>query len=320
VLDVVLAQVFRGELHVARLEDFAPEVVDQPLVPRERWILALQHLRVRRIGHDGLLRTRGRVVPECDDSYPRFLTFSADVDTSAVSDLAHDFGCVAIVGTNGCGLEQQLEAVLKAVTPSTSPIRFFRDTVGHGDLENSGFLRPDSILAVVVVTDEDDCSIADASLADETSPRYTSEFDMRCIEYEREALHPIARYVDGLRQLRTAHPDRLVFAAITGVPEDLVSDPEAIDYDAILADPRMTPTPHPVLEGRLRPSCEVLGRGFATPPRRIVRVAREFGDAAIVQSICQSSFDGALRAITERLGSIVRRVGCGEEEGGGSGT
>jgi hypothetical protein len=64
----------------------------------------------------------------------------------AGQDLPTTFGCMASVGDTGCGFEQQLEAVYKALhdTPAA----------------NQGFLRPDALLTVVWVTDEDDdCSI-----------------------------------------------------------------------------------------------------------------------------------------------------------------
>jgi hypothetical protein len=59
-------------------------------------------------------------------------------------DLAQTFECMASVGTGGCGFEMQLEAGYQAL---------------HDDIPaNQGFLRLDALLAVVWVTDEDDCS------------------------------------------------------------------------------------------------------------------------------------------------------------------
>ncbi len=54
------------------------------------------------------------------------------------------FTQLASVGSNGCGLEQPLEAMKRALAP---------DHVG-----NAGFLRDSANLAIVIVTDEDDCS------------------------------------------------------------------------------------------------------------------------------------------------------------------
>ncbi len=71
-------------------------------------------------------------------------------------DLATTFGCMASVGDLGCGFEQQLESVYKAL---------------HDNIPaNAGFLRDDAILVVVWVTDEDDdCSIDPSSDLFDTS-------------------------------------------------------------------------------------------------------------------------------------------------------
>jgi hypothetical protein len=60
----------------------------------------------------------------------------------------HAFGCLAVLGDSGCGIEGQLEAARRALD-------------GHRP-ENIGFLRPDSLVAVIFMTDEDDCSIQPA--------------------------------------------------------------------------------------------------------------------------------------------------------------
>jgi len=54
------------------------------------------------------------------------------------------FQCIGLVGDAGCGVEGQLESVRRALD-------------GHL-MENEGFLRPNSVLAVIFITDEDDCS------------------------------------------------------------------------------------------------------------------------------------------------------------------
>lgn len=61
----------------------------------------------------------------------------------AGQDLTKTFTCMASVGSGGCGFEHQLESVFAAL---------------HDQQANAGFLRPDAILAVVFVTNEDDGS------------------------------------------------------------------------------------------------------------------------------------------------------------------
>ena len=55
------------------------------------------------------------------------------------------FKCMALVGDGGCGIEGQLEGAKRALD-------------GHRS-ENAGFLRNNSVLAVIFITDEDDCSV-----------------------------------------------------------------------------------------------------------------------------------------------------------------
>jgi hypothetical protein len=66
--------------------------------------------------------------------------------------LADVFSCLAkAVGVNGCGYEHQLQSLRVALNPQA----------GINDA-NIGFVRPNAYLAIVLVTDEDDCS-ADVS-------------------------------------------------------------------------------------------------------------------------------------------------------------
>jgi len=257
-------------------------------------------------GDDGVLRTTGNtMITGCLATYPPFLGFRP-ADGADPDAFAADVSCVATIGTGGCGFEQQLEAVLKATTPSTSSIAFHMDTSGHADRENMGFLRPDSLLAVVLVTDEEDCSAADPELFSPSSSVYTGELNLRCFNFP-VAVHPVARYVEGLVATRTS-PDLLLYAAIAGVPPRLVEGREVVDFNAILTDPEMQEMIDPTLPTRLRPSCNVPGRGLAFPPRRMVQVGREIearGGNAVVQSICQADFSPAVDAI---LGRIARRL------------
>jgi len=261
-------------------------------------------------GDDGVLRTHGYWWrDECDRHYPRFLEFRADGGRS--ERFVRDFSCVAQVGNEGCGFEQPLEAALKALTPSTSEISFLHGH-GHGDGENAGFVRDDAILAVVVVTDEDDCSVADPGLYDLESERYPYDpmtGNLRCFSYP-EALTSPERYVDGFRRFKASDPDSFFFAAITGVPADLVADPTAIDYDALRDDPRMELRVDPMNPERLAPACDVVDIGFAEPAHRILDVAEGLGESATVRSICDATFSEALGGITSQLGRIIRRRRC----------
>lgn len=252
-------------------------------------------------GDDGILRTRGNIsIAGCMGSYPSFLSYAPGTD---VDGLASDSLCVTDTDTEGCGFEQHLDATLKALTPSSASTTFVMGTRGHGDTDNAGFLRADSLLTIVSLADEDDCSAADPDLFNVSSARYTGDLNFRCFEYP-EAVYPVGRYVDGLTALRPGHAERLVYGAIVGVPVDLVSDADAIDYDTVLADPRMQEGPDPSMPSRPMPSCNVPGRGLAFPPVRFVQVAEGLhaaGAHAVVQSICQEDFTAPVDAILDRV-------------------
>ena len=254
-------------------------------------------------GDDGILRTQGNVaISGCMATYPTFLTARPGVSDPDAT--AEDLRCVADMGTGGCGFEQPLDATLKAITRSSSPVRFFRGTRGHADGANGGFIRDDSLLAVVLLTSEEDCSVADPELFNPSSATYSGNLNLRCFMYPR-AVHPVERYVNGFIDVRTDRPEHLVYAAIVGVPTDLVADPARIDYDVILADERMQERVDPVDPNRLVASCNVPGRGLAFPPRRLVDVARGLSDrgaGTVVQSICQEDLTLPVEAITALIG------------------
>lgn len=89
------------------------------------------------------------------------------------------FQCIAQVGDVGCGLEAHLEGAQRALD-------------GHR-AENQGFLRPDSVLAVLFVADEDDCSASpagrkeydpvssDCPVPDKEAPFLCFNADYRCV-------------------------------------------------------------------------------------------------------------------------------------------
>lgn len=258
------------------------------------------------VGDDGLLRTAGSATDaSCAPTYPSVLEYDLTSPSADPSLFAHDVACVASAGVNGCGFEQPLEAELKALTPSASPLVFFGGASGQGDLANAGLVREGSVLAVINLTDEDDGSSADPELFDPNSSTYAGDLNLR--NYQNpSALHSVLRYVDGLLALR-ADPSRLVFAAVAGVPQDLVADASSIDYSTVLADPRMAITFESGDTGiQVASACTSSSGGRAFPAQRIVQTAQALdasGAATIVQSICDENLDNAVNAIVNRIAS-----------------
>lgn len=283
-------------------------------------------------GDDGVFRTAGNTaVTGCLGAYGPVFNFQPEMGGSP-EDFAFDVGCVASLGTGGCGFEQQLESILKALTPRTAleditaptfvPVGsaraasglerpFYMETQPHGDVENAGFMRDRAVLAIIPVTDEEDCSAHDEQIFNPSGgPFAGTDLNLRCYneDFEQAALHPVSRYVEGYLQLRPT-PASIIYAPITGIPLDLVPAPNArIDWNAILDDERMQYRVDPSNPNRVLPSCNVPLVGEAFPPRRIVRLARDLearGAHVTAQSICQTSYAGALREIIRQISSAL---------------
>jgi hypothetical protein len=275
-------------------------------------------------GRDGTFVKPDEYGLTCEVDYPGFLAFEAGPAAVATVD---SVGCVPLVipqdpsqgGQFGCGFEQPLEASLKALLPKDSDVEFVHGT-GHGDEENAGFLRDNSLLVVVVVSDEDDCSMSDyASFDPEDDANRMTSLNVAC-QNHADRLYDVQRYVEALRNLRP-HNDNVIFAAIGGVPVEKVEDEFRANYDlttdagvtayydAVLADPRMEE--RRMLTGasqRLAPSCTLLApqwnweRFDTRPPRRLVETAKAFGTRSVIGSLCADDA-GAV------VGHLIRTIG-----------
>ncbi|HEY5935330.1 MAG TPA: hypothetical protein VIU61_11860 [Kofleriaceae bacterium] len=144
--------------------------------------------------------------------------------------LADAFSSLADVGFDGCGIEQHLEATRSAL---------------DGHPSNTGFVRDDAYLAIVIIADEDDCSLArsaitegiprDAGWGDAVNFRCTNEgvvCDSPAIPFhdapgtrtdcrpkeDSQLIAPVDRYVDFVKGIKPDSRDVFV-AGIIG-PQD----------------------------------------------------------------------------------------------------
>lgn len=230
-------------------------------------------------GDDGRLHAEG-MRDGCMDSYNAgdcrrarcpWLTHSTEhPDDGSIPDdspIWDDFSCIAELGTSGCGFEQPLESALTALTTQAAP----------GNL-NAGFLRDDSVLVLVFVTDEDDCSAADDHMfdPDQTDP---GPYNVRCA-LRTDLLEPPQRYIEAFKALHPAE-GAIVVAAMVGVPSDgswEPGDPLDVLRELVRTDPE-NPT-------QMMPICEDGVLGLALVPTRIVEVVYGFGERGIIGSIC----------------------------------
>ena len=256
--------------------------------------------RNRDVGDDGcLLHLPSPLVGGCESSYPSFL--ARDPSNALTYDperLAADFACIGTLGTNGCGWEQQLESLRRAVMENQQPGRC-----------NEGFLRPDSVLTIVLVTDENDGSVSPAH------PEFfdQSRTDLGHLGSVRTLLHPemltpVEWFHQRLLSVRPRAVESIVLAGIVGVPVDSVCEGSGIDFAACLDLTGMQETIDPAAPTQIIPSCDTT-MGMAFPPRRIVELARmwdEAGGGMVVASICRPDWTAAAAEITQEITERLR--------------
>ena len=168
-------------------------------------------------------------------SYHEGITNVPGSGTNAIAKVRDAFSCIAQLGVQGCGYEQPLEAARRALDRQVNV--------------NPGFLRTDPLLAVIFITDEDDCSASNSGIFDPSSSGLTDQLgpltSFRCFEFgvncqcaggkcDRTTmgarkncvpggkyLHGVQRYVDFFKNLKRtpdgkSNEQRVIMAAIAG--------------------------------------------------------------------------------------------------------
>jgi hypothetical protein len=198
---------------------------------------------------------------------------------------------------DGCGFEQHLEAMERALVKHR-----------HGD--NAGFLRDDSILVVIILTDEDDCSVAPGheDIFDYTRIDY-GHLSLRCIIHP-EKVEPVETYIEVLRTIRP-DPERLVLGVIAGVPPGPACEGRGTDIGSCLEHDEIQYVINPETMTTLVPSCTT-SSGEAHPARRLVELALGHPDSSCVHSICTDDFRPVLRNLA---GIVAERIRVPEPDG-----
>jgi hypothetical protein len=230
------------------------------------------------------------------------------------------FTCIAALGDSGCGFEQQLRAIVRALGADGRA----------APAENQGFLRPDAYLFIVMLTNEDDCSTPPGSLLFDIASNLTlaaplgPPSNFRCNEFghlctggkpPRRAptgnvmdtvtlsdcvpaeangmLTPIATLLAQIRALKADPDHEIVVSAITG---------PTTPYQVHWKNPSTIDTgPWP----EITHSCTATDTSFADPAVRIGAFVDAFGTNGIKLSICDNSYAPALQIIGERVGQTI---------------
>ncbi len=183
-----------------------------------------------------------------------FIHFDSLGSNVTFNDIDGALSCIAPQGISGCGYEGTLEAMLQALRPDAcwnNPR--FPGCDGHPQWYwvRKGFLRPGSTLAIVFVSDEEDCSVASPDgfqwfTDDDKKDYWRVHPDLQskqpssaicwsagvsCTDEDGDGdkeechsrkngrvLHPVSRYTDFLDYLEDEYGHKIVVLGVLGVP------------------------------------------------------------------------------------------------------
>ncbi len=218
-------------------------------------------------------------------------------------ELADTFACMASIGIDGCGFEQPLESMRQALSAPQA----------------DDFLRDHAYLAVIFVTDEDDCSVKNQAMFDPSTQTLSSTLgppkSFRCFDFGVECdgddlrslgtkencvpkidspfLYGIDEYINFL-YTKKQFPEQIITAIIAGNldPVTVVSrHDERSNYDYVAVDFSCTETD-----------------AEAVPPIRLSAFLDGFGTSSTRTSICESDLSGSLEQIADLI--VEKASGC----------
>jgi hypothetical protein len=221
--------------------------------------------------------------------------------------LSAAFSAIASLGASGCGFEQHIEAAKRAV---------------NGNPANAGFIRPNAYLALIFIQDEDDCSIARATLLGSDTTTLGPLQSFRCNRFghvcaqggqtsdqmnqtgpkggctsneNSQYLTKIGDYVSFFKSLKS-DPSNVIVAGIAGPPTP---------YEVELRTPPGGGTAIPSVAR----SCTYTGANnaleVADPSVRLKQFLDQFPNRSTFQTICQQDLSGALEQIAQLLRTVI---------------
>lgn len=219
-------------------------------------------------------------------------------------DLATLAKCIVQLGTTGCGFEQPLEAMDRALAANKNP----------------GFVRADAHLAVVLFGDEDDCSAVDGgalfgdpngtitsplgprtsfrchefgvACADDPNPRATGLRHGCVPRVGSQYMNDVQPYIDRLRAREGA--DRHVVVAALAGPVDAQLSVNVI------------PDPDDTTRPSVGPSCTG-ANGTATPAIRTGTLVDAFAGRGLRASICNDALADAMADLASLIAVAIGR-------------
>jgi hypothetical protein len=204
---------------------------------------------------------------------------------------------IVLDGITGCGYERGLEAIRMAL--QTNMLASYND----------GFLREDATLAIIVISDEDDCGNVDD--VNETLPNIMADVCYYAAKGEDPdgnttdpngnpyTLTPVQEYYEFLVGLKGE--GNVKFAAIVGMEDK--DDPGASE---IIYEWREEYNMYRPKSACSTPNCNgIEAYCSAKPGTRYIDMAQMFGENGFTDTICQERFD-------ETMAEIGTFVACPE--------
>lgn len=232
--------------------------------------------------------------------------------------------CLVRLGTFGCGFEHQLQSIRLATIPDYSPSAW-------------EFFREDAFLAIVMLTDEDDCSAPPDSalftsttlfdftkinpnticplVGDECGGAPVPAMSFRAplescaarpqpIPATTTSLYDVSEFVDFFRRIKPA--DRFFVSLIGGWPAN--GQTQGLEY--VLAP--SGPTTPPLLN--VAGVCQNSAGAKGFPALRLKKFVDAFGDHGSLDSVCADDYGPTFARIGSRL-SQVMKASCGPSGG-----
>jgi hypothetical protein len=278
----------------------------------------------------GIFQSSSRVIPPATTACTTGLQPGASYISNAggvanyTGNLEDAFSCIAALGETGCNFEQPFAAILRALgADGQAP-----------PLENQGFLRDNAALAIIMFTNEDDCSPMSGSMLFDTvsgtnlASMFGPPVSFRCNEF--------GHVCDGARPRRTT-PGDVTSTVLYGscVSNDtegfllkvtdtvarikaLKTDPSRIAVASIQGPPTpynvtwKTPTPVDTSCGasacpwpEIGHSCVASDGRFADPGVRTAQLVNAFGSNGLLLPFCDTDLGPALDRAATLINSLL---------------
>ncbi len=251
-------------------------------------------------GKDGVLQLGGATLMNGD----RFVKLDRQGGKNFAGTLEDTFSQMASLGAVGCGFEQDLHAMRRSLEAGV----------------NAGFLRDSANLAVVVLTDEDDCSILDPAVLGLDQVAYGPLQSFRCFRFGVECAPDTVNEI-GIKMgckpraastfIEDTAPFKTALLAAKGGDARKVSfgvfgGTSALPIEVETRLPPGGGTPVTALKH----SCDyaVVGTGrnaVADPPIRLQALAASIGANGTVTSVCANDLTPAAIEIGQGIKRLI---------------